>query len=598
MFSTQTKQVTAYGKRSKRVVDVSVAAGAPVRGEIISIFDDLPPAPKLNGIASRMKGRENATPKRKGPAPKVVGMHKKRLSPALSPARKHGRAAQPLKETKHPSKQLFKAHVDQAEETPIQNKLANLFDSPPRAPLATFPSNTLGIPRQSPLRCKMKPRAPSSKGALVPSKPRASVVEIVVVDDDGRVVSKEQRVPRRSIEPKSAEPAALQNRKVSKSKMPVYIDIDSEAEAPEPNKKTKKCATSSVVSNESDIDDVPESSGKSTISKPPQTSTTLPSGNRSQSGAKLPKLSASKPAQQTSQPTILSTSSLERLSKTAPPASGVVKSLQRTPTFEIVIPPAPYRTNLIQPQAKAPITRPVTPPPAVVPRSRTSIIPTREAAFKLPSSPIFKARPLTPIRGTQRKGAFEPSPLSPSSTDLDLSLDFEGLSLYCDEGSGSAFVEQSIPEHLKPILEECHQEDCGPHDFSSFIETFPFDPILQSARDQAGGELSFRKVGEASYSEVFGIGDVVLKVIPLRDETRSTSSSIQGDDDIPPPSDVKDVTKEIVVTRAMGEVHHGFVKLLKTYVVKGRYPELLLNLWDDFKEEKGSESIRPGAHAR
>ena len=41
-------------------------------------------------------------------------------------------------------------------------------------------------------------------------------------------------------------------------------------------------------------------------------------------------------------------------------------------------------------------------------------------------------------------------------------------------------------------------------------------------------------------------------------------------------------------------IYGGFVKLLKNYVVRGRYPEVLLQLWDEYNERKGSESIRPG----
>ena len=132
---------------------------------------------------------------------------------------------------------------------------------------------------------------------------------------------------------------------------------------------------------------------------------------------------------------------------------------------------------------------------------------------------------------------------------------------------------------------------------------FPFDPIVQTSHGGVGispvptkksskAAAAFQKIGEASFSEVFGIGDVVLKVIPLRDE--EAAGIIRADEDLPDPSDAKDVLREIIVTRAMGEMCEGFVQLLRTYVVRGKYPSVLLNLWDEYDKRKGSESVRPG----
>jgi serine/threonine-protein kinase haspin len=169
-----------------------------------------------------------------------------------------------------------------------------------------------------------------------------------------------------------------------------------------------------------------------------------------------------------------------------------------------------------------------------------------------------------------------------------LSIDLSELNLDHD-----SFTDHETPEYLKPLLEECHQLECGPHNFSGFIESFPYDLILQSARDSGAFDMSFKKIGEASYSEVFGIGDVVLKIIPLCDESQTNVEEVDG----PAPTNAKDVRKEIIVTRAMCEVYSGFVKLMKTYVVRGRYPEVLLRLWDEYNERKGSESVRPGEKA-
>lgn len=157
-----------------------------------------------------------------------------------------------------------------------------------------------------------------------------------------------------------------------------------------------------------------------------------------------------------------------------------------------------------------------------------------------------------------------------------------------------------IPAFLRPLLSECGQ--LALFDFVSFIDSFPADPIIgfsgHSTLPYKSGSLasfdSYQKVGEASYSEVFGIGNVVLKIIPLFDEDHDVSETWTASWDPPPVSEVQDVLKEIVVTRAMGEICKGFIKLLKAHVVQGPYPQSLLTLWDDFHSEKGSESVRPG----
>jgi len=201
-----------------------------------------------------------------------------------------------------------------------------------------------------------------------------------------------------------------------------------------------------------------------------------------------------------------------------------------------------------------------------------------------PPQPLrSKPRQLTPIR---RKGkAFPRLPPSPSTiTDSDISIDLANFTLSSTPIDGDAIPDQ--PPHLIPLLDECGQE--APVEFSAFIEAFPVHPIVRSS---CSGHATFQKIGEASYSEVFGIGDVVLKIIPIRNEERPD----EVDAETPAPSDANDILKEIVVTRAMGEMCNGFVNLLKTYVIRGKYPSLLLDLWDEYNETKGSESVRPGA---
>ncbi|KAJ2922091.1 hypothetical protein H1R20_g15006, partial [Candolleomyces eurysporus] len=571
MLSTRTKQVNAYGRRGRRVVDVTVSNAKPLPGEIVSIFDDLPPPPAWAPIASRMKGRENAAPKPKTITPKVVGTQKKkRLSPVLSP-KKPVRVAQLIKESAAPSgtrrsKEAVKPKAKSLA-SGEQDESTDMFNSPPRAPLSSYSVNVLGSPSIPSNARAMKQRIPSAKLPSKLSKPAPSIVkmDIIVLDDEGRTISKEKRVSRTGVEAKVA-PRKQGTRKPSTSRMPIYVDSASESEEishPKLEKRLKKGAHKIVLTDDSSSED------ESPL--PP------PAPVKSKAEAKPTKTLSTKP-------------------------------LGRAATIEVVIPPAPYSTQQVPRLSNLPQT---TRPEAPLKRN-APVMPTKTPAFPLPPSPVLKPRPLTPIRRGQKKGLFEPpSPPSPSTTDLELelSLDFSELSLDSEGISGPSHFELSTPEYLRPLLAECHQEDCGPHDFSSFIESFPFDPILQDARERDGGDLTFKKIGEASYSEVFGIGNVVLKVIPLRDESprpstngkqhmlklapRNVQAAEEPEYDGPPPSDAQDVCKEIVVTRAMGEVHGGFVKLLKTYVVKGKYPEELLSLWDEYNEERGSESIRP-----
>lgn len=213
------------------------------------------------------------------------------------------------------------------------------------------------------------------------------------------------------------------------------------------------------------------------------------------------------------------------------------------------------------------------------------------------STPIRTVRPIKPSRSYS-----PPSPSTSSELDDSLCADLAELELSPStlKQLKVEFAAQTrIPGYLRPLLQECGQST--PCEFSAFIEMFPFDSIVYTSRNGANAWTpgftsqdiaSFQKIGEASYSEVYGIGDIVLKIIPLRDEE---ARYVQDDGiDTPAPSDSKDVLREIIVTRAMGEAHGGFVKLLRSYVVRGKYPSLLLDLWDKFHKLKGSESVRPG----
>ncbi|KAG6910954.1 hypothetical protein DXG01_006008 [Tephrocybe rancida] len=535
MLGTKTKQIYSYGKRNQRIVNVNddrQKKTAP------SIFDDIEPVARAP-IAARMKKREHIVQsKSRTPSPKVLHINrKKRSSPTSSPSKKFARLAEIL------DTETIKADpISKPDIIPTTKSLG----TPSRAPLAPFSLNTPGSPAFREKSRTLGVRGKPSK--LKPFSPFVDV-DIIVLDDSGKTVRQEKRVSRTDVQPNLVNQAVRKPVQRPSKVQAVPKDVAGDDDDDDDDevielKRPKRLAKRAVITVDSDSESETEGAPPSPGQRSPNTST---------------------PTESVSTPTALSPS----CSSMAGPSRSVV---------EVVIPPAPYvikRTTL-----NGPAFEPKAPPPRYQP----------------PSPPAVRARRLTPIRRGGGRNFYN-SPLSPSpsltSTDFDISLDFEELST---DISTSHLPKPEIPSYLKPLLAECGQSSCGPIDFSSFIETFPYDPVAQ-LRDAHASDLRFRKIGEASYSEVFGIGDVVLKVIPLREESgananEKSTEDIDGDD-TPAPSDARDVLKEIIVTEAMGQVCDGFVKLLKAYVVRGKYPEVLLRLWDEYHANKGSESVRP-----
>ncbi|KAF8341263.1 uncharacterized protein EI90DRAFT_3150429 [Cantharellus anzutake] len=151
----------------------------------------------------------------------------------------------------------------------------------------------------------------------------------------------------------------------------------------------------------------------------------------------------------------------------------------------------------------------------------------------------------------------------------------------------------ALSPSLLELLRICGQEE--PLDFESFVATFPFDKDIQNLvsvdMHVHDVDLNFRKVGEASFSEVYRVGNVVLKIIPI---TSTLDSGRRGDlRRCPNISAVEDVLREVRATERVGVSHPGFTRLLKTFLVRGHYPELLLDEWDAYDERKGSENHSP-----
>lgn len=413
-------------------------------------------------------------------------------------------------------------------------------DTPTRRPLSWYHPNVPGSPA---VRAKKKARVVSAKRTPLGtklSKPFSPFmdVDIIVLDNDGRRISQERRVNRMDVvvDPPMREGAGGQARKITvknqQQQVIVLSDSDEEQVAPKPPKRAGGRAKAIIISSdESETDEL--------IQDPSKT------GTKTRSTVQ-PVLKA-KPSQRLQVEVVISP--IKRVAK---------PKYNSLPPVLPLSPPVPAALKYV---------------PIPIPQPR--------------------ARQLTPIRRGGSKALFRaPSPTPTTSTDLDTSLDFDFSNLTLS----TSHAIQSIPppEYLVPLLDECGQTT--PHEFSAFIETFPFDPIVQPVDEDINSpnDVQFRKIGEASYSEVFGIGNVVLKVIPLRDDTSASAPTPISDIEIPFPSEAKDVLKEMIVTRAMGAVCDGFVKLLKTYIVRGKYPEVLLALWDEYDNRKGSEGVRPG----
>ncbi|WVQ96300.1 hypothetical protein IAU59_003404 [Kwoniella sp. CBS 9459] len=123
-----------------------------------------------------------------------------------------------------------------------------------------------------------------------------------------------------------------------------------------------------------------------------------------------------------------------------------------------------------------------------------------------------------------------------------------------------------------------------------------FDNFLTG--DELPAYSSLTKVGEASYSEVFGLTnqstgriEYVLKVIPL---LLQNPADAPLDVPLPDCSRPEDVSREIEVTKRMSQVPGGgFVGYIGSYVVEGGYPSTLLKTWDEYKATLGSASVRP-----
>ncbi|KAI0335669.1 hypothetical protein GY45DRAFT_1317048 [Cubamyces sp. BRFM 1775] len=551
MLGTRTKQVFAYGRRGHRIVNVS---------------DDIDRRKVAKDADNTDLRRENDLP---------ISHKTVEDSPISFKASVVQKSSQRAKKGRKSPKVLKLGGAD--------------LSKPRRAPLGSIVPNAPGSPAiPPPLRAKRR-QTTVKPSPLIPTSPIVDV-DIVVLDAQGRRVSQEHRISRSDVpanvlavpspaKPKTKAPARA---KAVKHDSPIVLSSDSEQDSPiaRPKRNTRGRKAKPIIISDDDNSDSdfelpsePSPAGDDSFSETP-----IPRKKRGPQRARANVIMSPTPSPSLSPP---SSPPITPLADTRPPRlSG--KAAQ--PPTAAQAPLSRFHTIPSQPVRQQPLT------------AFTSLPQFEEAG---PSR--SKPRRLTPIRARPGRTIFPAPPSPPSPTtpaDLDVTFDFAQLALSPGALAEVQQLEEAVPPppaYVRPLLEECSQT--SPHEFSAFIEMFPFDPIVRdtSVAGGAGAGLPrFLKIGEASFSEVFGIGGVVLKIVPLRNEERAVSA---GDHDVevdgPAPSDAKDVLKEIIVTRAMGATCTGFVELLRTYVVRGKYPSLLLDLWDEYDERKGSEGIRP-----
>lgn len=114
-----------------------------------------------------------------------------------------------------------------------------------------------------------------------------------------------------------------------------------------------------------------------------------------------------------------------------------------------------------------------------------------------------------------------------------------------------------------------------------------FDEYL----DKITAKASVSKLGEASYSEVYsvrprGMEEYVLKVVPLDTQFYNVSVEDQA----------QQVEQEITILQLMG-AQDGFVAFHGSCMVHGKYPPALLDCWNAYAAENGTESPDPSAYA-
>jgi serine/threonine-protein kinase haspin len=139
-----------------------------------------------------------------------------------------------------------------------------------------------------------------------------------------------------------------------------------------------------------------------------------------------------------------------------------------------------------------------------------------------------------------------------------------------------------LPDHRAKVLKRCGQQ-----------EPLKFDEVYSEANIQ-----NCRKIGEGVYGEVFlyknpdGTSNV-LKIIPI-------AGTVQFNGE--PQKSFEEILSEIVIAIELSNLRqqsertcrtNGFVEVKRVSCVQGKYPEYMMELWELYRDNAGTENDHP-----
>ena len=164
---------------------------------------------------------------------------------------------------------------------------------------------------------------------------------------------------------------------------------------------------------------------------------------------------------------------------------------------------------------------------------------------------------------------------------------------------------------LEALLYECEQ---SPEDVKTIAEE------VKKAKDPNSKKksLTVEKIGEGTYGEAYMCDNIVLKVVPISDEKKSTAANPKrgkenvengteknSDEEEYPQMVASEIRAEVAVAKRLTKlqphvvapkaknVTDTFVPLDRVAICKGPYDKLLLKAWESFDFRKVSENENP-----